>query len=156
MLKKILVATSLVVVVAGAGGFYVWNAARYATREEAVQMVKSAVVDIKADQKGTFKSITAKEEKWRYKDLYPVVYSTKGEVYAHGQNGKQVGLNLLALRDPDGKLFVKERVDLAAANETFWQQYKFTDPITRTAIEKEAYCEKTGVDLIVCAGIYKR
>lgn len=158
MTKKTWAAAVLAAIAAiGAGaGYFYWEAHRYATRDEAVQMVKSAVAEIKADQKGTFAAITAKEPKWRSKDLYPVVYGMSGEVYAHGQNGKQVGLNLMSLRDPDGKLFVKERVELASAKDSFWQEYKFTDPISRMAIQKEAYCEKLGGKLIVCAGVYKR
>jgi len=39
-------------------------------------------------------------------------------------NEKQIGRNLIELKDIDGKLFVKERVELAHKQPTFWQEYK--------------------------------
>lgn len=156
MSVKIWMGAGVLALAAASAGYYSWGSNRFATREQATKMVKAIVADLKKDEKGTLKTISAKEPKWRDRDLYPVVYSTSGVVYAHGQNERQVGLNLIALKDPNGKLFVQERVDLAAKQASFWQTYKFTDPVTRTAVDKEAYCERTGVDMIVCAGIYKR
>ena len=59
------------------------------------------------------------------------------------------------LADADGKEFIKERVALAKSKGKFWQDYKFTDPVTKKVLRKSAYCEKAG-DNIVCAGVYKR
>ena len=70
------------------------------------------------------------------RDLYVVVYDLQGKVLAHGQNPKMVGKELIDLRDPDGKLFVKERVDLGRAKPTFWHDYKWTDPVTKKVLEK--------------------
>ena len=55
----------------------------------------------------------------------------RASVLAHGQNPKMVGKELIDLRDPDGKEFVKERVDLARSKGKFWHDYKFTDPLTQ-------------------------
>jgi signal transduction histidine kinase len=76
-------------------------------------------------------------------------------VHAHGANDKMVGKNLIALKDIDGKEFVKERVELGKAKPTFWQDYKFTDPTTKKVIPKTAYCERLD-ETVVCGGIYKR
>ena len=54
----------------------------------------------------------------------------------------------------DGKAFVKERVELAAAKGTFWQDYKFTNPTNKKIEPKSMYCEKLD-DAVVCGGIYK-
>ena len=66
-----------------------------------------------------------------------------------------VGKELIALKDPDGKQFVKERVDLARAKGRFWHDYKFTDPLTRKILPKSTYCERVEATA-VCVGIYKR
>ena len=118
-------------------------------------MVKKAVVALKGNKGLALEQITQKDSQWISKDLYPVVYNTRGEVLAHGQNAKMVGKDLIDLKDPDGKLFVKERVDLANSKGKFWQDYKFTDPVSKKALPKEMYCEKEQ-DMIVCAGVYKR
>lgn len=127
----------------------------YATAKEAEAMVAKAVKAVAADRAGAYKEITAKDKKWIDRDLYPVVYDMNGKCVAHGQNEKQVGKDLIDLADADGKEFVKERVALAKSKGKFWQDYKFTDPVSKKVLPKQAYCEKAG-DVIVCAGIYKR
>lgn len=131
------------------------HAAEYATPKEAEAMVGKAIAAIKANKQKTYDEITAKDPKWIDDDLYPVVYGLDGKVLAHGQNSKQVGKELIDLKDADGKAFVKERVDLANSKGKFWQDYKFTDPVTKKVLPKSMYCEKLD-DTAVCAGIYKR
>lgn len=127
----------------------------FASSSDAEALVSKVVKAITADKAGTFKDITAKDKKYINKDLYPVVYGMDGKCLAHGQNEKQVGKDLIDIADADGKEFVKERVHLASSKGKFWQDYKFTDPVTKKVLPKSAYCEKTG-EVIVCAGIYKR
>ena len=127
----------------------------YASSKEAEAMVAKAVAALKTNKQKTYDEITAKDSKWIDRDLYPVVYDLTGKVLAHGQNPKQVGKDLIDLKDPDGKLFVKERVELASAKGKVWQDYKFTDPLTKKALPKQMYCEKLN-DTAVCAGVYKR
>jgi signal transduction histidine kinase len=126
-----------------------------ATREDATALVGRVVKAIGSDRAATLKEISAKDKKWIDRDLYPVVYDMSGKCLAHGQNEKSVGKDLIEFEDADGKLFVKERVELAKSKGKFWQEYKFKDPITKEVLPKSAYCEKTGED-IVCAGVYKR
>ncbi|MEN3110887.1 cache domain-containing protein [Uliginosibacterium paludis] len=127
----------------------------YASAKEAEAMVAKVSAAIKANRAATLDEITAKAPKWIDRDLYPVVYDMTGKVLAHGQNNKMVGKDLLDFRDPDGKFFVRERVELAKSKGKFWQDYAFTDPISKKVLPKQAYCERLGED-IVCAGVYKR
>ena len=127
----------------------------FATSKEAEAMVAKASAALTADKATTLKEITAKDKKWVDRDLYAVVYDMSGKCLAHGQNEKQVGKDLIDLADADGKEFVKERVALAKSKGKFWQDYKFTDPVSKKVLPKSAYCEKSG-EVIVCAGVYKR
>jgi cytochrome c len=127
----------------------------FATPKEAEAMVAKAVTAVGADRAAALKEITGKDKKWVDRDLYPVVYDMSGKCLAHGQNEKQVGKDLIDLADSDGKEFIKERVALAKSKGKFWQDYKFTDPVSKKILPKAAYCEKTG-EIIVCAGVYKR
>jgi len=127
----------------------------FASKDEAIAMVKKGVAYIKGNgrDKG-YAEITNKKGQFVDRDLYLVVYGLDGTVFAHGFNEKQIGRNLIELKDIDGKLFVKERVELAQKQPTFWQEYKFTDPMTRKVEPKEMYCERLD-DVVVCGGIYK-
>lgn len=127
---------------------------KFATKEEAQTMVKQVHSALKTAKEQTIKEIIDKDAKWNKADLYPVVYDKEGTALAHGQNPKQVGKNLILLKDSDGKEFIKERLEMAKTQKSFWQDYKFKDPVTSKVLNKEAYCEVE--DLIVCAGVYKR
>jgi len=130
-------------------------ASEHASPAEAEAMVKKLVVALKGDKEKIYTEITNKEAKWVDRDLYPVVYTLGGKVLAHGQNAKQVGKELIDFKDADGKPFVKERVELAQSKGKFWQDYKFTDPLTKKVMPKSMYCEKAD-DVVACAGVYKR
>ena len=126
-----------------------------ATKDEAVAMVKKGVAFIKSNGKDKGHSeITSKESPFKKDDLYLVVYGLDGTVRAHGANDKMVGKNLIDMKDIDGKPFVKERVEMAQAKPTFWQDYKFTNPVTKKIEPKTMYCERLE-DAVVCGGVYK-
>jgi cytochrome c len=126
-----------------------------ATKEEAVAMVKKGIAFIRSAGKDQgYAEITNKGGKFTDRDLYLVVYGHDGVVRAHGANEKMVGKNLIDLKDVDGKAFVKERVELSQSKGTFWQDYKFTNPVTKKIEPKSMYCERLD-DVAVCGGIYK-
>lgn len=126
-----------------------------ATAAEATAMVKKGVAFIKANgkEKG-LAEVSNKSGQFIDRDLYLVVYGLDGVVQAHGANAKMIGKNLIDLKDIDGKEFVKERVELAKSKGTFWQDYKFTNPVSKKIEPKSMYCEKLD-DAAVCGGIYK-
>jgi signal transduction histidine kinase len=103
----------------------------------------------------TFDEINAKAPGLVDRDLYITAYDLDGMCLAQGGNAKMAGKNLIDLRDADGRLFVKERVELAKAKTSFWQDYKWTDPVTRKLLAKTTYCERQA-EIILCVGVYKR
>lgn len=126
-----------------------------ATAADATAMVKKGVAFIKANGKDKgWAEISNKDGQFTVNDLYLVVYGLDGTVHAHGANLKMVGKNLIGLKDIDGKEFVKERVEMAKTKSSFWQDYKFTNPVDKKIEPKSMYCEKLD-DTVVCGGIYK-
>ena len=125
------------------------------TKDEAVAMVKKAVAFIKEQgPEKAYSEITDKAGKFHDRDLYVVVYQLDGMVLAHGSNQKFVGKDLSDAQDVDGKFYVKERVELAGKQASFWQDYKFVNPVDKKVEPKEMYCERLD-NTAVCAGIYK-
>jgi len=128
----------------------------FAIANDAESMVGKAINHIKKNGKEkAYSDFTGKKAGWVDRDLYVTVYDLTGKVLAHGQNAKQVGMDLIGITDADGKEFIKERVDMANSKGKFWQEYKFTDPVTKKILPKQMYCEKLE-DTVVCSGIYKR
>lgn len=145
---------------AAATGGTAWAAqnatkAQNATAKEAEAMVKKGVAYIKANGKDKgYAEIDNKQGQFTDRDLYLVVYQLDGKVLAHGANEKMIGKMLIDLKDIDGKEFVRERVELGKTKSSFWQDYKFTNPVTRKVEPKSMYCERLD-NTVVCGGIYK-
>jgi cytochrome c len=126
-----------------------------ASKDDAVAMVKKAVSAIKSEGAGkAYPEISDPAGKFVDRDLYIVVYGLDGMVLAHGANAARVGTNQIADKDPDGKAFVEERVKLAATQPSFWQSYKFMNPVTHKVEPKQMYCERLE-QTVVCGGIYQ-
>jgi len=102
------------------------------TAAEAEKMVKKAIAFYKAKGKdAAFAEINNTKGQFTDRDLYVFVYDLSGKCVAHGQNLKMIGKELIDMKDADGKAFVKERVEIAKTKGSGWQDYKFTDPITK-------------------------
>jgi signal transduction histidine kinase len=153
-MKKLVLSGMVLLVLFGFAGI-VSAAEKRGTAAEAEALVKKAIAYIKANgREAAFAEINNPKGRFTDRDLYIFVYDMNGKCVAHGLNLKMIGKDLIELKDADGKLFVKERVDIAKQNGKGWQDYKFTDPITKTIEHKRAYIEKYE-DLIVGSGIYK-
>jgi cytochrome c len=130
-------------------------AQEHATAKQAEAMVQKGVAFIKANGKDKgYAEITSKQSQFKDRDLYLVVYGLDGMVWAHGANEKMVGKMLIDLKDVDGKEFVRERVELGKTKPNFWQDYKFTNPVSKKIEHKSMYCERLD-DTVVCGGVYK-
>lgn len=126
------------------------------TPAQAEAMVKKAVEFIKANGKEkAFAAFNDQKGKFVDGDLYIMVYDMTGKCVSHGANPKMIGKDLIDMKDGDGKLFVKERVELAKSKGSGWQNYKWSNPVTKAIEAKTAYIQKLD-DLIVCSGAYKK
>ena len=125
------------------------------TPKEAETMVKKGVAYIKANGRDkAMVDITNKKGEFVDRELYLTVYKPDGTALAHGANEKFVGKNMIDLRDADGKEHIRERMEMAKTKNTFWQDFKFLNPVNKKMEPKSMYCEKAD-ELIVCGGIYK-
>ena len=126
-----------------------------ASPQDAEDLVKTAISYLKKHgPEKAYATYMSKSGPFIYKDLYIMVYDLNGKCLAHGADPSRVGKDYLDAKDPDGKLFVKERVEIAKAKGKGWQDYKFLNPATKKVEQKTSYVEKVN-DVIICAGAYK-
>ncbi len=124
------------------------------TADEAKAMVTKAVAYYKANGKEkALAEFSNPKGEFVKGELYLTVWDFKGTQIAHGSNPKLIGKNLLDLKDTDGKLFVKEFMDVAKKGNG-WVDYKWTNPETKKIQAKTVYLEAVEETLIGC-GIYK-
>ena len=128
----------------------------FGSAKDARALVSRGVASMKkVGAQKTYEEINAKAPGWVDRDLYITVYDLDGKCMAHGTNAKMAGKDLIDLRDADGKVFIKERIDLAKEKRSFWQDYRWTDPVTRKVMAKTTYCERYE-GTVLCVGVYKR
>lgn len=132
------------------------HASEYATKPEAEAMVRKGLSYLKANGRDkTYAEIDKHDGQFVDRDLYLVIYGMDGVVRAHGANPRMIGKNLQEMKDIDGKYFIRERIELARKKTPFWQDYKFTNPVSGKIEPKSMYCVPDD-DLIMCGGIYLR
>jgi cytochrome c len=130
-------------------------AADKGTPAEAEALVKKAIVLYKASGRAAaFAEFSTPKGKFVDRDLYIFVYDLNGKCLAHGANQKMIGLDLLEMKDPDGKAYVKERIEIAKTKGKGWQDYKFNNPVSKKIEPKTAYLEKVD-DVVIGCGAYK-
>lgn len=131
------------------------GAAEVATRDEAVTLVKKLVKAAKADGKEVvIKDVNTPSGKYQEKDIYVTIETIDGLALANNTAQRMVGKNLLELRDPDGKFFVKERNEALKAKPVLWTEVKWPNPVSGKNDTKLVYSERVD-NLIFSAGVQK-
>jgi cytochrome c len=132
------------------------TAADRGTADEASALVKKGIAYLKAN--GPEKSYAAfidPQGQFVDRDLYLVVFDMSGKTLAHGANKKLLDKNLIALKDADGKTFIKEFIDVANTKGQGWIDYKWPHPQTKAIENKSSYVQKLGDGTLIGVGIYK-
>jgi cytochrome c len=133
-------------------------AAQAVTPAETEALVKEAIAFAKANGKdAAFKEITKVGGRFHKHggELYVFVYDLDGKVLAHGQGAAKVGVNQINAKDPEGREFIKERVNLAKGKGKGWHDYIYMNPKDNKKEPKTSYIE-VWEHLIFGAGIYKK
>jgi cytochrome c len=124
------------------------------TKDDAMAMVKKAIIFVQEQgPEQAYKEISNRSGRFVDRDLYIVVLRLDGKVLAHGADVTRVGTDQSLTKDVDGKLFIKERIELAFKQPSFWQGYQARSPVSKDIQSKQMYCERLN-DTIVCGGIY--
>ena len=146
--------TIVMMTVFAVGGAHGADAER-ASAKDAVAMVKKVIADMKKNGKEkVIQEIQAQSPQYRDRDLYVSVGTLEGVNLANGNNAKMAGKNIIDLKDLDGKLITRERIEIAKTKGSGWQDYKWPDPVTKAVQKKSMYVERYE-DMTVACGIYK-
>ena len=130
-------------------------AAERATSDEAIAFVKKAVAYAKANGKqNLFEKAKDKSSQFFDRDMYLTITDMDAKTLVNGANPRLNGVNIIGLRDADGKYFVKECLEMLKTKSSGWISYRWPDPITKKIVQKSTYFEKFE-DVIIGCGVYK-
>jgi cytochrome c len=88
-------------------------------------------------------------------DLYVYAQGFDGIILAHGGNQKLVGQNHLDVKDPSGKFFVKEQLEVIKTKGSGWVEYVWTNPATKKVQPKKTWIQRIeGTEVWVGCGVF--
>lgn len=132
--------------------------AHAAPKDDAQALLQAALVEIKA--KGlepAAASITNTPAPWTKGSSYVFVADLKdATILAHAVNPKVVGKSLIEAKDPSGKAFVKEQVELIRKDGHGAVAMRWVNPTTKQIADAEALVARVpGADAYVGAVYFK-
>ena len=138
--------------------------AESATKEECVAKCKEAaqlITDKGMD--AAFQELQNKDGKFVWKDTYVFVMDFTGIHLTHPLRPESVGKNVIGFKDSNGKLVVKEFIEVAKTKGEGWVDYMYPKPAELKKPEKERILSKKityvyrvpGTDIFVSAGVWE-
>lgn len=125
------------------------------TAAEAKALLGDAVAFYKANgQDKAFAAFNDPKGKFVKKDLYIFALDMSGKIIAHGANAALVGKDMMGAKDADGKLFMKEMIEVGKTKGQGAVDYKWESPKTKKVEQKSSYLEKVNNVVLGC-GYYK-
>lgn len=125
-------------------------AAERASLDEAKAMAEKAAMFLKAEGKDKAIAAFNTDAQFKDRDLYVFAMNPDGTNIAHGANPALVGKNLMSLRDPSGKQFVKDMTEVKGQG---WVDYSWQNPTTKAVEPKRSYVIRQG-DVVLGVGAY--
>lgn len=125
-------------------------------QQQAIAMTEKAAAALKSQGKDKLvERVNAKDPEFAAGEIYAMVLqASDGVMLAHPINPKLVGKAMLDVPDPDGKMFRKERLELANSKGKGWVDYKYKNPVSNKIEAKTAFVLKVD-DVIISVGVYK-
>lgn len=124
--------------------------AEQGTVDEAKAMAEKAAALLSSEGKDKAFEAFNNGAAYKDRDLYVFVVDDSGTTVAHGANAALIGRNLMEVRDPAGKQFVKEMV---AITDKGWVDYVWQNPASKAVEPKRSYVIREG-DVVVGVGAY--
>ena len=125
------------------------------TSTEAKALLDKAIAFYKANgQAKAFAAFNDAKGQFVSKDLYIFALDMNGKILSHGTNAGLIGKDMMGAKDADGKLFMKEMVEVGKTKVKGAIDYKWENPKTKKVEQKSSYVEKVDSVILGC-GYYK-
>ena len=127
---------------------------RQGSADEALAMVRKAVVFYKSQGASALGRITDPANGFRDRDLYVFALDRRGVYRALAGKPEKVGTAVGNSQGVDGDKLVRDAFE-QAAHGGGWIDYDFTNPQTGAVEPKTSYVEPVTADLVLGCGVYK-
>jgi len=132
--------------------------AQAATLEEAKSLgIKAAAYVKKVGKDEAVKEMNKPNNQFDKGEMYVTLHNLNGVFLANCKVPAVAGQNHFNLKDPAGKLFVQEMVNVAKSPAgSGWVTYTWSNPATKKAQAKKAWVQRVeGTDLYTLSGLFQ-
>jgi cytochrome c len=128
-----------------------------ATLDEAKALGEKAAAFVKANGKDKgIAEINNPKGQFVKGEMYVTANDFSGTALANPMSPGLVGQNHIGLKDPDGKLFVKEMIEIAKTKGGGWLQYNWINPATKKVQAKKAWVQRVeGMEILTLSGLFQ-
>ena len=89
-------------------------------------------------------------------EMYVTLQDYAGHPLANPMSPGLVGQNHMELKDPNGKYFIKECIDIAKTKGGGWVEYSWVNPATKKVQPKKAWVQRVdGMDMYTLSGLFQ-
>jgi cytochrome c len=128
-----------------------------ATLEEAKVLGEKAAAYVKANgkEKG-IAEINNPKGQFVKGEMYVTFHDYQGVFLANPVAPALVGQNHYNLKDPDGKFFVREMIEVAKTKGSGWVEYVWTNPVTKKIQPKKSWVQRIeGTETYTLSGLFQ-
>jgi methyl-accepting chemotaxis protein len=124
-------------------------------RHTAVALVRRGVAHLRAvGKRRACDDFDDSNGEFVFGEYYISAFDVNGVRVANGSDPASRGENIRDIRDADGKQHVHAIIEKAKARGKGWEDYKWTNPVTKRIEPKSVYFELVD-DVIITCGIYR-
>jgi hypothetical protein len=124
-------------------------------RQTCVELVRRGVAHIKAvGKQRACNDFDDPRGSYIFGEFYLSVFDVHGVRLANGFDPASRGEQIRDIQDADGKYHVRAIIEKAKARGKGWEDYKWTNPVTRQVEPKSVYFELID-DAVVTCGVYR-
>lgn len=126
------------------------------TPDQVVDLTRRAVAIIEAQGVEAAREIFNKEGEFKFGEIYVNLLDFKGSWLIYPPRPASVGLNVINLKDADGKSLIQNIIKAARDNGEGWVEYRWINPVSNKIEPKLTYVKRVaGKDIAASIGIYK-
>lgn len=161
--SRLAAASALALLIASATGMPGSDVSRIAhadnlkpTPDEIVDLTRRAVSIVETQGVEAARELFNKEGEFKFGEIYVNLLDFKGAWLIYPPRPASVGLNVINLKDADGKSLIQDIIRTARENGEGWVQYRWINPVSNRVEPKLTYVKRVdGKDIAASVGIYK-
>jgi cytochrome c len=127
------------------------------TRDEVEALTRKAAAIVETQGVEAARALFNKDGEFKYGEIYVNVIDFKGTWLIYPPRTASVGLNVINLRDADGKSLIQDIVNVAREKGEGWTEYRWINPVSNKVEPKLTYVKRIAdKDIAASIGIYKQ